>query len=147
WRPGSSSWIEPTAHALLALKRASRAWPGPALRDRIGMGEKMILERRCSDGGWNYGNRKVLGTELPSYPETTALALLGLSGNRSLNLAPALALAQRQFHQTRSRLARAWLSVSLRNYGIALQPPSGLADSNDVMINALETIAENGALA
>src|SRR5262244_2330884 len=87
WRPGNSSWIEPTAHALVALKKASRTGKverAGAVRERINLGEKMILERRCSDGGWNYGNRKVLGAELPSYPETTALALLGLAGNRSL---------------------------------------------------------------
>jgi hypothetical protein len=112
WRPGSSSWIEPTAHALVALKKVSKAPLNIAVQNRIAMGEKMILERRCSDGGWNYGNRKILGTELPSYPETTALALLGLSGKPALNLSAPLAVALRQWKETRSPLARAWLAVS-----------------------------------
>src|SRR5437762_11658801 len=95
WLPGNTSWIEPTAHALVALKKASAAQSGSLLSDRIAAGEKMILDRRCSDGGWNYGDRRVLGTDLPSYPETTALALLGLAGNRSLDVSSALAAAQR----------------------------------------------------
>src|SRR2546425_5920474 len=112
WRPGNSSWIEPTAHALVALKKASRAQAPSLLRDRITSGEKMILERRCRDGGWNYGNRKILGTELPSYPETTALALLGLAGNRALDLAAPLAVARRYWASTPSPFAKAWLRVS-----------------------------------
>jgi hypothetical protein len=148
WRPGNASWIEPTAHALVALKKASGAKPASLLRKRIEMGEKMILERRCSDGGWNYGNRKVMGAELPSYPETTALALLGLSGNRALNLAAPLAVAQRYWRETRSPLAKAWLNVSLRSHGVASQPPGASPLSpNDTMIQALEIIAATGVLA
>src|SRR5204863_640025 len=124
WRPGNSSWIEPTAHALVALKKASSAMAGSRVRERISSGEKMILERRCSAGGWNYGNRKVLGTELPSYPETTALALLGLAGNRALDVSAPVAVAQRWLGNTRSPLAKAWLRVSLRSHSVALDPPA-----------------------
>jgi hypothetical protein len=148
WLPGCSSWIEPTAHALVALKKVAKPLPGAALSDRIGMGEKMILERRCSDGGWNYGNRKVLGTDLPSYPETTALALLGLSGNRALDLSAPLALAQRQLQKTHSPLARAWLAVSLRSHSVSLPSPIvRQPDSQDTILNALDIIAANGVLA
>jgi Prenyltransferase and squalene oxidase repeat. len=148
WLPGCSSWIEPTAHALVALKKAAQAIPEAQVSERIRMGERMILDRRCSDGGWNYGNRKILGTDLPSYPETTALALLGLSGNRELDLKASLALALRQFRETRSPLARAWLAVSLRNHGLPLPPlPGNQLTSPDTMIHALDAIAANGALA
>src|SRR5712692_3060459 len=148
WRPGNSSWIEPTAHALVALKKASSAQSGSRLHDRISSGEKMILDRRCSDGGWNYGNRKILGTELPSYPETTALALLGLAGNRSLDVSSALAAAQRYLRDTRSPLAKAWLRVCLRSHGIALEQPGAVPLApNDTLINALEIIAATGVMA
>ena len=160
WLPGCSSWIEPTAHALVALKKVSRSsatWlPDVPVRARIGMGEQMILERRCSDGGWNYGNRKVLGTDLPSYPETTALALLGLSQGRidkssrnpALDLSAPLALALRQWQTTRSPLARAWLAVSLRSHNVPMPAaaPRPFA-SPDTVLAALEIIAANGALA
>ena len=148
WRPGNASWIEPTAHALVALKKARSAGTTPRIEERIRMGEKMILDRRCDDGGWNYGNRKVLGTELPSYPETTALALLGLAGNPALNLAAPLAVAQRYWGETRSPLAKAWLSVSLRSYSITVtrSAPTTLA-AKDTLIRALEIIGESGVLA
>jgi hypothetical protein len=148
WRPGSSSWIEPTAHALVALKKVAKAPLNIAVQDRIGMGEKMILERRCSDGGWNYGNRKIMGTELPSYPETTALALLGLSGNPALDLSAPLAVALRQWRETRSPLARAWLAVSLRSHNLPMPAAAPRPFSSpDTMLAALELIAAKGALA
>src|SRR5258706_12097465 len=148
WRPGNSSWIEPTTHALVALKKAAQFGDRRAeIGERIRMGESMILERRCSDGGWDYGNRKVLGAELPSYPQTTALALVGLIGNGD-NLSAPLTLAQRYLTETRSPLAKAWLSIALRGHSvkISLPSPDSLA-ANDVLINALQILAGTGAFA
>ncbi len=146
WRPGTVSWIEPTAHALVALKKASKAVDDSRLRGRVEMGEKMILERRCSDGGWNYGNRKVLGVDLPSYEETTALALVGLTGRREL--AAPLAMAQAYLRSTRSPLAKAWLRIALTSHSQAVPPASDQPLSlNDVIVNALEVIGARGALA
>src|SRR5579863_3560749 len=109
WHSGDSSWVEPTAHTLLALKQVAklRRSSSSALAGRIAMGERMLLDRRCSDGGWNYGNRRVLGVDLPSYPETTALALMALAGNDSIDWKPALERAERWGRETPSRLARA----------------------------------------
>lgn len=78
WVDGTFSWIEPTAYALLALKRlrprlSSRRTPG-----RIDQAERMILDRAIRGGGWNYGNTEVFGETLWPYPDTTALALLAL---------------------------------------------------------------------
>jgi hypothetical protein len=90
------------------------------------MGERMMLGRRAKDGGWNYGNRSVLGHELHSYPETTAVALLGLMGAPGFDPSAPLARAAQDYHNTRSRLAAAWLSVCLRAYGCAVpdrEPP------------------------
>jgi hypothetical protein len=106
----------------------------------------MILDRRCADGGWNYGNRKVLGVDLPSYPETTALALIGLAGRS--DLAGPLALAQSHLGTTRSPLAKAWLRVALMNHAVGADAPAGPRLSpNDVIVNALEAIAATGAIA
>jgi hypothetical protein len=41
----------------------------------------MLEDRQCDDGGWNYGNAVVLGDRLPSYGQTTAVALLALQGD------------------------------------------------------------------
>ncbi len=145
WKPGTAAWIEPTAHTLVALKKASMHAPSDTLHRRVRVGEEMILNRRCADGGWNYGNRAVLNVDLPSYPETTAVALLGLQGRPRKELAPALALAQKLAGQTRS-LARAWLSICLRIYGLDPGvPPEGEAPpSPDLMLAALEALGAPG---
>jgi hypothetical protein len=76
WLVDTFSWVEPTAYALLALKAIEPRSADAAAR--IAQGERVLLDRVCPDGGWNYGNARVLGEDLWSYPDTTALALLAL---------------------------------------------------------------------
>jgi hypothetical protein len=76
WSVDTFSWVEPTAYALLALKAVEPRSADAVVR--IGEGERVLLDRVCPDGGWNYGNARVLGENLWSYPDTTALALLAL---------------------------------------------------------------------
>lgn len=145
WSPDSSSWIEPTAHSLLALKKAMRrreqsGIPSEPCAARIREAESMMLDRRSVDGGWNYGNRRVLRVDLPSFPETTAIALLGLQGCENAKLDNAIALAKRFHAETKSRLARTWLAISLQNYGVPAPLPD-LDVANDILITALEAIA------
>jgi len=75
WTPDTFGWVEPTAHAVLAL-RVLRPSAGPALAD----GLAVLADRECQGGGWNYGNRVILGVELPPYAQTTAIALIALQG-------------------------------------------------------------------
>jgi hypothetical protein len=77
WASGTFSWVEPTSLALIAFKSADAARRGAA-SERVSIGERMLLDRACEDGGWNYGNRRVLNVKLDAYPDTTALALLAL---------------------------------------------------------------------
>jgi hypothetical protein len=134
WKPGSSAWVEPTAHTLVALKRFG---PSKELRERIAMGEAQLLDVQCRDGGWNYGSRAALGVDLPSYPETTALALLGLQGHARLE--KSLELARKMADDTASPMARAWLTVALRLHGVA--PPQSVATVKaDVLITAVEAL-------
>ena len=72
WREGNASWIEPTAHTLVALKKVAGQYRAGEVEHRIQDGEALILSRRCTDGGWNYGTPNMLYVDLPSYPETTA---------------------------------------------------------------------------
>lgn len=122
WKPGNSGWVEPTAHALVALKLASGKLPAKlfseaGLRERVSSGEAELLNVRARDGGWNYGESEVRGIDLPSYPETTALALLGLQGRHDLG--KAFDVARRQIGETPSPLARAWLTIAMRLHGWA----------------------------
>ncbi len=141
WSPESTSWVEPTAHALLALKKVRQHRPAQAgVAERIAEGERMLADRRCRDGGWNYGNRRVLRTDLPSFPETTALALLGLQGSRELSLERSLVAAESHWRHTGSRLGKAWLSIALRPHGRNLELPE-TAPPADLCVVALEAMA------
>ncbi len=148
WDTGASSWIEPTAHALMALKRARPHYRGLGLDGRVAEGERMLLERRCRDGGWNYGNRRVLRHELSSYPETTALALLALDGNRSFDWQAALSRADAMWRRTPSRLGRAWLAACMSHFRGAF-PKAEPGDAftaapdtvPDIVLASIETLA------
>jgi hypothetical protein len=138
WKPGNSGWVEPTVHALVALKLAATKLSNRELRDRVRMGEAQLLDVRSRDGGWNYGSPAALGVDLPSFPETTALALVALQGRSDLGKAFDLAL--RQIGETPSPLARAWLTIAMRLHGVKTADLTG-DPPDDVMITALEALA------
>jgi hypothetical protein len=142
WKPSTSSWVEPTAHALVALKKASPRVPDSGLRERVELGEAQLLDVRCRDGGWNYGSRAVLGLDLPSYPETTALALVGLQGHSDLG--KSIELAGRMVRETPSPLARVWLTIALRAHGAEAPALPDRAPAPDLMLTALEALSSSG---
>jgi hypothetical protein len=141
WKPDTASWVEPTSHALVALRQAAAAQPkidSSELRERVRLGEGMLMDVRANDGGWNYGNRTARGEDLRSYPETTGIALVGLQGRRDLE--QSFDLARKMLGETASPLARAWLTIALRVNGVEVDELTG-EPSNDVMITALEALA------
>jgi hypothetical protein len=73
WTRDAFGWVEPTARALLAFRTLR-----PRATEAIADGAGMLADRACVAGGWNYGNRTVLGEDLPPYAQTTALGVLGL---------------------------------------------------------------------
>jgi hypothetical protein len=75
WVEGTHSWLEPTAMAVLALRRA-----GQGENERTRDGERLIRDRVIRSGGWNYGNSTVFGADLRPHPAPTGLALLALAG-------------------------------------------------------------------
>lgn len=140
WRPNNNSWVEPTAHTLIALRKAAAKSRPPKLEERVRMGEQMLLDRRCVDAGWNYGNRRVLETNLDSYPEMTAIALVGLQ-RPTPQLDASRRLARRLLGETASRLARAWLTLALRLHGEQVEEAGAGAEmSNDTLVTALEAL-------
>ena len=78
WAHGTFSWVEPTAYAVLALDQLRALLPQELVTRRLDVARRMLVDRRCANGGWNYGNSRVLGEDLWPYPDTTALALLAL---------------------------------------------------------------------
>ena len=73
WASGTFSWVEPTSYAMLALKLT-----GHGRHARVAEAERLLLDRVCEDGGWNYGNRVIYGAAFQGFPSTTALAALAL---------------------------------------------------------------------
>ncbi|HWP65461.1 MAG TPA: hypothetical protein VNO26_06065 [Candidatus Limnocylindria bacterium] len=116
WVDGTFSWVEPTAYALLALRAVS---PPPAgATARIAEGERLLLDRVCRDGGWNYGNRRVLGEDLWSYPDTTALAVLALGRRADRGITDrALACLESMLTRNHSGLATALGVLALAAHG------------------------------
>ena len=78
WIDDTFSWVEPTAWCLLALKRCAQPSPSRIDPVRIRDAERLLVDRSCRGGGWNYGNSNMLGKELAPYVPTTAVALLAL---------------------------------------------------------------------
>jgi hypothetical protein len=119
WVTGTASWVEPTAWSLLLLKklRSNGSLP-PEGTARIEVGEQLLLDRMCSVGGWNYGNKRVYDHDLWPYVPTTALALLALQDRRDLpGVKRSLEQMQKDLLTERSALALALALVCLDAYG------------------------------
>jgi hypothetical protein len=111
WAAATTSWVEPTAYALLTLKKL-RAEIGREAIARIAEGEQMVYDRMCEGGGWNYGTPKELGRPLTPYPEVTGVVLTALQ-DRASSHATQLSLASlpRQLEGNESGVALAWAVV------------------------------------
>ena len=75
WVADTHSWLEPTAVAILALRRE-----GKVDHPRVREGLRLIRDRAIPTGGWNYGNNVAFGRDLRPQPAPTGLALLALAG-------------------------------------------------------------------
>ena len=144
WRPNATSWIEPTAHAIVALRvAAARNITRPTLARRVDLGQRMILSLRCKDGGWNYGSRSALAVDLPSYPETTAVALLGLTGRGDVQ--NPVEYGRKLAAAAQAPLASAWLRVSLALHGAKVaQDQNQSFGGNDILLAAVEALGAEG---
>lgn len=84
WVADTFSWVEPTSYAMMALKRMARVGAESRSAGRIEEADRLLVDRVCVGGGWNYGNTRVLGEVLRPYPDTTAVALLALADRPEL---------------------------------------------------------------
>jgi hypothetical protein len=78
WTPRTSSWVEPTSFALLALERAPAELRPSIAQRRRRLAEAMLFDRMCPGGGWNCGNPRVYGVAGEPLVVPTVLALLAL---------------------------------------------------------------------
>ena len=118
WTAAASSFVEPTCHALFALKRLRRRLPGTTVITRIDEAERMIYDRMCREGGWNYGNARVLETDLWPYADATALALIALADHREREANQlSLRALHRLLEHVDSGLTLAWATLCFATYG------------------------------
>lgn len=118
WTANAASFVEPTCYALLALKRLQRSLPGGAVAERIEEAERMLYDRVCRDGGWNYGNSTVLEANLWSYADVTAVALLALAEHRQREAnRRGLRALRAMLERVNSGLALAWATLCFSAYG------------------------------
>lgn len=117
WVDDTFSWVEPTAWCVLALRRGLPHVPADVARDRIDEGQRLLLDRVCTPGGWNYGNSNVFRRQLPPYVPTTAVSLLALQGRRDRDvLRSADTLYERRLTEP-SGLALGLTAICLGVYG------------------------------
>jgi hypothetical protein len=118
WTPGTSSWVEPTAFALLALESQPAAGlPGNAA-ERRKLGEALLYDRMCPGGGWNCGNPEVYGVagEPLVIPTTWALLALRRHPERRENI-ESLAWMEKNFGKIQGPGSYALARICLSVYG------------------------------
>ena len=108
WAEGTFSWVEPTAWACIALRKAGRAD-----HPRVSEGLRLLLDRAFSTGGVNYGNRMILGKSTEPIPGPTALMLLALQGLDDPRIEAAKGYLRLHVEQTYDLEHLAWARLAL----------------------------------
>src|SRR5262245_7217589 len=120
WLDATFSWVEPTAWGTLTLYKALQSGfipEGPA-RTRIAEAERLLIDRSCRGGGWNFGNANVMGQDLFPHVPTTAVALLALQKRRDdPAVARSLAYLESHWNDEPSTLALGLSLICLHTYG------------------------------
>jgi hypothetical protein len=139
WTPRTSSWVEPTAFALLAFAavsaKAAEASAGfsasgqaslpiapqlaKQMSDRRPLAIGLLYDRMCSGGGWNCGNPRVYGVDGDSLILPTCWALLALGDTPDHpNRAASLAWLEKSFAAIASPGSLAVAQITLESYNL-----------------------------
>jgi len=121
WTPTTFGWVEPTAWAVLALRQLRPAAP------EIADGLRVLADRECVGGGWNYGNRVVYGEDLAPFVQTTAVAVLALQDAQPDLLARGRRILLERAIQEQGGLSLALTIAALRLTGD--EPPAELEEA------------------
>jgi hypothetical protein len=112
WTESTFGWVDPTARAVLALRLLRSG--APAIDDGVGM----LRDRETVGGGWNYGNRVVIGEDLPPFAQTTAAAMVALQRSDATLEARGLSTLKQLWRAERDGgLTMALAAAALRLHG------------------------------
>ena len=118
WIPETFSWVEPTAWCLLALKSWAKVVPAAVDANRLDVAERLLIDRHCTGGGWNYGNSNVYGQQLKAFVPTTAIGLLSLQHLRQRSeVQQGLSFLEQNCTNERSGVALSLALIALTLYG------------------------------
>ena len=111
WAENNFSWVEPTAWACLALRRA-----GFGDHPRVDEGLRLLLDRANDEGGINYGNRRIFGRLTEPIPGPTALMLIALQGREHPRIQSAIRYLQREAEADDDLENLCWTKLALDLY-------------------------------
>jgi len=141
WTPRTSSWVEPTAFALMAFGRAQSAGLAASISERRQLAISLLYDRMCPGGGWNCGNPRVYGVDGDALVLPTCWVLLALSDSpEHPSRALGIAWLQQALPQIETAGSLAVARITLENYGI--EPP---AAKRNLTFWSGQEIVEQGA--
>ena len=113
WTTDVRSTVEPTSRVLTAVNVLTPS--DAATRDEA---IRLLRERQCADGGWNYGNASVNDVDLRGYSQTTALALIGLQGGPATLVQSGVRFLRRHWRREPGELTAAQALLAFRLQGL-----------------------------
>jgi uncharacterized protein (DUF362 family) len=137
WAENNFSWVEPTAWACLALRRA-----GFGDHSRVDEGLRLLLDRANDDGGINYGNRRIFGRLTEPIPGPTALMLLALQGREHPRIQSAIRYLQREAEADDDLENLCWTKLALDLYRDQPGLPEWLSHLDDRIVASDQARAE-----
>lgn len=154
WTPHTSSWVEPTSFAMLALEHGGAIGLAKAAEKRRALGEILLYDRMVAGGGWNCGNPEVYGVAGEPLVIPTAWALVALRKHpeRRENV-ESLSWMERNYSHIQAPASAALARICLSVYRLEVPgapPPAAELSSaeeslNSVQVAAWALIADNGA--
>lgn len=127
WNVRNYGWVEPTCWGLYAelalLTSATENDEKEKLYSNIAARIEFLMTRKVSGQGWNNGDLVKFGTEIPPYPQETAMVLAALAGVKNIektaslfpvdfDVAASFALLEGLQSSAGSRLSQSWLHIA-----------------------------------
>ena len=152
WTAKTSSWVEPTAYALILMNRVPRERLSNNVTKRRAVAEAMLCDRMCPGGGWNSGNPMVYGVAGEPLVGPTVWALLALQNSPERSeVRQSLDWLEKQYAQIRGSLSVAIAHMCLESYGRSATSVEALLQAvfeadrflNNLCVVALAALALN----
>ena len=114
WISDTFSWVQPTSYAVFALKLV-----GLREHARVKEAERLLFDRMCQQGGWNFGNPIILHRPIDPSLSETAIALFALQDlpEATDDIDMGLAFLERELSNYPTALALSLGILCLKLYG------------------------------